>query len=208
MSELNGAESQSNSINAEGASIKSDGNVEFIGGNQYKFGDNIINVDIAAPSYGTSVDKLQLSLESNRKTLREDLKHLEELVRKELDLQDGRIQAVVKDIITGSKNIELLIPAIKLNGGSAKSQPFESNTIVTINTAIAKGQKEMRTRMKEKLVVKVNNSEKALKKAKRFKFFRTKEQKVKDLTIAEFNLKKSRIALEITEDFLEKTKDL
>lgn len=181
------SEQNKNNIETNNSTISAEGSVELVGGNQYKIGGDIYKVDISAPTYGTSIDQLQKSLESNRLSLRDNLTELEDYFYKGFDLDDGRVQAIIKDIITESKNIELLIPAIKqLDTKMVKSMPYESNTLVRINAAILNGRKqaEHNKKIKKNILNKLNKLQENLKNAynelgdvEKFKFFRSTIEK-------------------------------
>ena len=183
------SESNENTINTNDSNITAQGNVEFVGGNQYKIGGNVFNVDISKPAYGTNIDQLQNSLKLNRFTLKEDLEELEEKIRDGDKIDDGGVQALIKDIITEGRNIEMLVSAIKLGGGQAKSLPDESNTLKIVNRAILRGKRESQSNELERCQNLLNEAKINLKNASKWKLFRTKAEREKEISSFEWKVK-------------------
>jgi hypothetical protein len=116
-------------------------------------GDNIIRDKIVMSGNGTfvigdvnftpsvsnpegNVKHLQRSLEQNRETVNADLAKLRKLISEGYLLDNASVAAVIKDAISGMKNIEYLIPNIKLRGGLAESEADEGNILKRLNDAI------------------------------------------------------------------------
>jgi hypothetical protein len=110
--------------------IEMNGNVFVIGGVNY-------TPNISTPT-GT-IEHLQQALHQNRESVDEDIARLRQLVSRGYLLDNPEVVAVVKDAISGMKNIEYLIPNIRLNGGKANSLPDEVNIVRRLNNAIAQG---------------------------------------------------------------------
>lgn len=199
-------ESGKKSIHADSADIDAGGDVKFVGGNEYLVAGDIINIDVATPSYGAKIENLKKALSSNRFSMREDLQMLERKVRKGLKLSHGEIRALIKDIITSGKNIEKLIPAIKMNGGEAKSLPFEADTINRINNAITKGQKEFKEKELSRLYEELPEAREQKKKAETWQLFRSKEQREIDVFEATKRLREVENGIDRAETFLEHAK--
>lgn len=136
------------SVTSNNSTITAGNNVEMVGGNQFKINGSVYNIDISAPQHGTSVENLQFALEQNRNSVQEDLNNLIELIGNDYLLDNSHVIAVIKDAISGMRNIELLIPAIKLNGGRAQSRADEGNIAKRIDEAIIAGihKKENKTK--------------------------------------------------------------
>jgi tRNA A58 N-methylase Trm61 len=185
-----------NNINADSANIAAQGNVEFVGGNQYKIGGNVFNVDIAAPSYETSLEQLNKALESNRNAIQRDLGELEQLIRGGASLNDGNVQAEIKSLLASAKNIDTLVSTIMLKGGNAKFLATESDIVSTINSAILRGAKDIKMRelaSKEDLL---RRYQRELKEAGEFKLFRGETEKAADISRAQTNLDNVKFEVE------------
>jgi hypothetical protein len=127
------------SVTSNNSTINAGNNVEMVGGSQFKINGSVYNIDISAPQHGTSIENLQFALEQNRISVQEDLDNLIELIGNGYLLDNAHTIAVIKDAISGMRNIELLIPAIKLNGGRAQSRADEGNIAKKIEDAILAG---------------------------------------------------------------------
>jgi len=198
------SDSGSHSIDVTDSEISAGGDVKFVGGGEYNIAGHIVNVEVRPPSSGTEIPALQNALLKNRVTLKRDLDKLEQLVRKGIRLKHGKITAVTKDIIISGKNIELLIPAIKLKGGDAESLPFEADIISRINVSIMRGQKHFKEKELTELLREEGVAQSRLDFAREFQWFRFPEQRKIDVEEAEENYESIASRRKYAQRFLEK----
>ncbi len=194
---------QQNNVNANDSKVSAGGNVEFLGGNQYKIGGNFFNVDIKAPTHDSNLKHLEKSLISNRECLDEDFNLLEKLIVELHDLESDHVQAAIKDILITSRNIELLIPPIKLNGGKTRSLPNEANIVKRINNSIGSAIKKVKQELSE-LEYHLKNYKSKLNKVVKFKFGRSNEDKQNQINYLVANIKSTESRLKNIKTFLNK----
>ena len=103
------------------------------GGNFHKvkqYVDNIMQqVHVQAPSPETEIEQLIKSLQTNRVLLNKYREIFEDSVIEEGTLDDLKIIAVIRNIVTAIKNIEMLIPNITFKGGMAEFKEGETDPV-------------------------------------------------------------------------------
>lgn len=165
--------------------------VENIGRNKFRIFDSTYNVDISIPPYNVSFNELQNSINTNRDKLRPLLSELERLIETKISIKDGRVQALIKSLLTRAVIINSLISVIQLKGGDAKLLPLESEIVEVLNVIISGMKRIWIKNLKEELKEKernLNNCKKDLRSAMGFKAFRNKKKKKEDVYISNVNL--------------------
>ena len=186
-----------------GSKISAKSGVDIIGKNQYKIANSTFNIDVSAPTYDTNLKHLEKSLVNNRESLNDDFIKLERLIKELHDLNSGHVQAVIKDILIGSRNIELLIPPIRLNGGKVSSLPNETNIVKRINDAIGKSIDALKEEKKE-LEKKTDNYHFEMQETDKFKFGRSGQEKRNQMLTIYGKIEKLRPRIKEIKEFLNK----
>jgi len=165
--------------------------IENIGGNKFKIGSYTFDVEISIPPYDISINELQNSINVNRDKLKPNLNELERLIDNKVSISDGRVQAIIKDLITRSTIINSLVSVMQLKGQNYKLLPLEAEIVEVINY-ILMGMKDVWVnRLREELIDKERNlakCKKDLRSSMGFKLFRRKAKKDEDIFIANVNL--------------------
>jgi len=100
--------------------------------------DNIMQqVHVQAPSPETEIEQLIKSLQTNRLLLNKYREVFEDLVIEEGTIDDLKIVAVIRNIVTAIKNIEMLIPNITFKGGMAEFKEGETDPVRLLVNIIA-----------------------------------------------------------------------
>ena len=111
------------------------------GGNFHKvkqYVDNIMQqVHVQAPSPETDIEQLIKSLRTNRLLLGKYRELFEDSIIEEGGIDDLKIIAVVRNIVTAIKNIEMLIPNITFKGGMAEFREGETDPVRLLTSIIA-----------------------------------------------------------------------
>jgi HD superfamily phosphohydrolase len=176
--------------------------VDIVGENQYKIANNIFNIDVSAPKSDTNLEHLEKALKSNRESLEEDIIRLEKLIKELLRIDTGQVQAVIKDILIGNRNIELLIPPIRLNGGKVRSLPNETNIVKQINEAIGRGIDNVKANYSD-FKDKKRSYEFDLEGTMRFKFGRSGQEKRKQIQKINDKIDRLKPKIQKIKEFLE-----
>ena len=101
--------------------------------------DNIVNqVQVQAPSPETNIEQLIKSLQTNRMLLSKYREAFEDSVIEDGTIDDLKIIAVIRNIVTAIKNIEMLIPNITFKGGMAEFKEGESDPVRLLMNIIAR----------------------------------------------------------------------
>jgi hypothetical protein len=107
-------------------------NIDFGGDfhNVKQYVDNIVQqVHVQAPSPETEIEQLIKSLQTNRLLLNKYREVFEDSVIEEGTIDDLKIIAVIRNIVTAIKNIEMLIPNITFKGGMAEFKEGETDPV-------------------------------------------------------------------------------
>jgi flagellar biosynthesis chaperone FliJ len=175
--------------------------VDIVGENQYKIANSTFNIDVSAPTYDNNIKHLENSLKANRESLDEDFGKLEKLIINLNNMESGNIQAIIKDILIGSRNIELLIPPIRLNGGKVNSLPNETGIVKRINETIRNGVEiveENLSELQDRYTKYLFEWEEVMK----FKFGRSSQEKKQQVDNIDSKMKKIKPKIEDDENFL------
>ena len=114
-------------------------NIDF--GNDFnhvkQYVDNIVQqVHVQAPSPEISIEQLIKSLQTNRLLLSKYREVFEDSVIEEGTIDDLKIIAVIRNIVTAIKNIEMLIPNITFKGGMAEFREGETDPVRLLTSII------------------------------------------------------------------------
>lgn len=100
--------------------------------------DNIVQqVHVQAPSPETEIEQLIKSLQTNRLLLNKYREVFEDSVIEGVVIDDLKIIAVIRNIVTAIKNIEMLIPNITFKGGMAEFKEGETDPVRLLVNIIA-----------------------------------------------------------------------
>ena len=100
--------------------------------------DSILQqVHVQAPSPETDIEQLTKSLQTNRLLLSKYREKFEDSVIEEGTIDDLKIIAVIRNIVTAIKNIEMLIPNITFKGGMAEFREGETDPVKLLTSIIA-----------------------------------------------------------------------
>ena len=114
-------------------------NIDFGGDfhNVKHYVDSIVQqVHVQAPSPETDIEQLIKSLQTNRLLLRKYREVFEDSVIEEGTIDDLKIIAVIRNIVTAIKNIEMLIPNITFKGGMAEFKEGETDPVRLLTSII------------------------------------------------------------------------
>jgi hypothetical protein len=101
--------------------------------------DNIVKqVHVQTPSPETDIEQLIKSLQTNRMLLIKYREVFEDSVIEDGTIDDLKIIAVIRNIVTAIKNIEMLIPNITFKGGMAEFKEGESDPVRLLMNIIAR----------------------------------------------------------------------
>jgi hypothetical protein len=95
-------------------------------------------VHVQAPSPETDIEQLIKSLQTNRLLLSKYKEVFEDSVIEEDMVDDLKIIAVIRNIVTAIKNIEMLIPNITFKGGMAEFREGETDPVKLLMSIIAR----------------------------------------------------------------------
>ena len=115
-------------------------NIDFGGDfhNVKKYVDSIVQqVNVQAPSPETDIEQLTKSLETNRLLLGKYREIFEDSVIEEGMIDDLKRVAVIRNIVTAIKNIEMLIPNITFKGAMAEFREGETDPVKLLTSIIA-----------------------------------------------------------------------
>jgi len=100
--------------------------------------DSIVQqVHVQAPSPETDIEQLIKSLQTNRLLLNKYREVFEDSVIEESAIDELKIIAVIRNIVTAIKNIEMLIPNITFKGGMAEFREGETDPVKLLTSIIA-----------------------------------------------------------------------
>jgi len=105
-------------------------NIDFDGDihNVKQYVDNIVQqVHVQSPSPETEIEHLIKSLQTNRLLLNKHREVFEDSVIEDDTIDDLKFVAVMRNIVTAIKNIEMLIPNITFKGGMAEFKEGETD---------------------------------------------------------------------------------
>ena len=106
--------------------------------NVKQYVDSIVQqVHVQAPSPETDIEQLIKSLKTNRLLLSKYREVFEGSVIEEGTTDDLKIIAVIRNIVTAIKNIEMLIPNITFKGGMAEFREGETDPVRLLTSIIA-----------------------------------------------------------------------
>jgi hypothetical protein len=106
--------------------------------NVKQYVDSLVQqVHVQAPSPETDIKQLIKSLQTNRSLLSKYREVFEDSVIEEGTIDDLKIIAVVRNIVTAIKNIEMLIPNITFKGGMAEFREGETDPVRLLTSIIA-----------------------------------------------------------------------
>ena len=115
-------------------------NIDF-GGNFHNVkqyvGNIVQQVHVQPPSPETEIEQLIKSLQTNRLLLNKYREVFEDSVIEEGTIDDLKIIAVIRNIVTAIKNIEMLIPNITFKGGMAEFNEGETEPLRLLVNIIA-----------------------------------------------------------------------
>ena len=94
-------------------------------------------VHVQAPSPETDIEQLIKSLQTNRSLLSKYREVFEDSVIEEGAIDDLKIIAVIRNIVTAIKNIEMIIPNITFKGGMAEFREGETDPVRLLTSIIA-----------------------------------------------------------------------
>jgi hypothetical protein len=94
-------------------------------------------VHVQAPSPETDIEQLIKSLQTNRLLLGKYRELFEDSIIEEDTIDDLKIIAEVRNIVTAIKNIEMLIPNITFKGGMAEFREGETDPLRLLTSIIA-----------------------------------------------------------------------
>ena len=115
-------------------------NIDFGNGlhNVKHYVDSIVQqVHVQAPSPETDIEQLIKSLQTNRLLLNKYREVFEDSVIEEGTIDDLKTIAVIRNIVTAIKNIEMLIPNITFKGGMAEFREGETDPVKLLTSIIA-----------------------------------------------------------------------
>ena len=115
-------------------------NIDFGGDfhNVKQYVDSMVEqVHVQAPSPETDIEKLIKSLQTNRVLLCKYRELFEDSVIEEGAIDDLKIIAVIRNVVTAIKNIEMLIPNITFKGGMAEFREGETDPLRLLTSIIA-----------------------------------------------------------------------
>ena len=105
--------------------------------NVKKYVGNVMQqVHVQAPSPETEIDQLIKSLQTNRLLLNKYREVFEDSVIEESTIDDLNTIAVIRNIVTAIKNIEMLIPNITFKGGMAEFREGETDPLRLLTSII------------------------------------------------------------------------
>ena len=100
--------------------------------------DSIVQqVHVQVPSPETDIEQLIKSLQTNRLLLNKYREVFEDSVIEESAIDELKIIAVIRNIVTAIKNIEMLIPNITFKGGMAEFREGETDPVKLLTSIIA-----------------------------------------------------------------------
>ncbi len=125
--------------NVERSEVNAGRDATIVGRDQINIGDHSFHVNVSPPPSAATVDELVRALEANRKALADDGQGLEDLVAAGYDMDDSRVDAAIRNTLTALRNIEVLVPEIKLRGGRASFLPGDGRVVEHIDNLVSRG---------------------------------------------------------------------
>jgi hypothetical protein len=104
---------------------------------KYYVDSMVQQLHVQAPSPETDIEQLIKSLQTNRLLLGKYREVFEDSVIEEGTIDDLKIIAVIRNIVTAIKNIEMLIPNITFKGGMAEFREGETDPVKLLMSIIA-----------------------------------------------------------------------